>query len=351
MKNNILVVRLGAIGDMLGITSLLAQLKQNENNVFVLTKDTGKDILANNPNVDKIILYSDELKKAYPDKENIEGWDIHEGLKEFFDKIAKENECSTIIDLCESWEVKIARHPAEPNYKLPKNVAKQFCDINYYDQIHVLANQPIPDRPLPEMYFTDDEHTNIKNQFIDFRKIGKKVIVWGLSGSAANKTYPYVPEVVNEILEKHKDVCFVTVGDNVCQILEVELKHDRIINKSGLLKFRESALACKYADLVIAPDTGLLHAAGCFDTPKIGLLNHTSRNNITKHFLNDYSLHAEDGKHPVFGDISCAPCYQIHYAKKVTCNMAECKHTEAPVCMVYGIPPQQVIKTIEKVLW
>ena len=38
----------------------------------------------------------------------------------------------------------------------------------------------------------------------------------------------------------------------------------------------------KLVDLVISPDTGVLHASGAFDTPKIGLLGHTTIENITK---------------------------------------------------------------------
>ncbi len=346
----ILVIRLGAIGDMIGITPLLRYLKQQGSEVYVLTKKTGVDILANNPNVDKVIAYNDELRTMYPDP-NINEVPDHE-LGKFFKAIEKAYECDKAINLCESWEVKLARCPHEPNFKYPKQWALENCDINYYEQIFKLAEIDVEGVCLnPEMFFTESEEIEMHNFFIDLRKKGKYVIMWGLSGSAANKTYPYVPEVIFPILEKYPQVCFLTVGDEACQILEVELKHERIVNKSGLWTIRQSALACKFADLVIAPDTGLLHASGMWPTPKIGLLNHTSRNNIVKWFQNDYSLHASvEGRHPLFGPITCSPCFKIHQHKRITCNMAEVKHTQVPVCMAYGIPPERVIARIEEVL-
>jgi ADP-heptose:LPS heptosyltransferase len=56
----------------------------------------------------------------------------------------------------------------------------------------------------------------------------------------------------------------------------------------------------KFVDLVISPDTGVLHASGCYDTPKIGLLGHTTIENITKYFKNDYSIYIADRKMGLF---------------------------------------------------
>jgi len=159
-----------------------------------------------------------------------------------------------------------------------------------------------------------------------------------------------VPEVMQAILEKYPQVCFLTVGDEVCKVLEIELKHERIINRSGEWSIRQSCLACRHADLVIAPDTGLLHASGCWSVPKIGLLNHTSLKNITKHFENDYSLDCSGNTHSFFGPVSCSPCYAIHSNKRVTCNTMEIKHTKVPICMA-TLTADKVISRIEEVMY
>jgi len=355
---------------MIGITPLCRYLKQQGNEVYCLTKNTGEEILRYNPNVDKLILYNDELKKMFSGLDEVP----NRKLGDFFKATAQAYECERIINLCESWEVKLARCPHEPDFKYPLTIAREQCDINYYEQIFRLAEEPAKgimsysafDSSFftPEMFFSPEETIKMGNDFIDFRKLGKFVILWGLSGSAANKTYPYVPEVIFPILKKYPKVCFLTVGDEVCRVLEFELNPDfykdknvnkqklceRIIRKSAQWSIRESCLATKYANLVIAPDTGILHASGMFNTPKIGLLNHTTIKNITKHFKNDFSLHASEGQHPFFGPVSCSPCFKIHYSKKITCNMDDVKGTQAPICMTHGIPADKVIKRIEEVV-
>ena len=374
---------------MIGITPLLRYLKQQQNEIYVLTKRTGEEILRHNPNVDKLILHNDEFKKVNPEwKDDVP----NDKLGDFFKAVEQAYEIDKTINLCESWEVKLARCPHEPNFKYPKQWAEENCDINYYEQIFKLAEienfiksydynienairngkQKFDDKFCedllfetfkPEMFFTEAEEIEMNNWFVDFRKLGKFVILWGLSGSAANKTYPYAPEVIFEILEKYPQVCFLTVGDEVCRILEIEFKAEvyegkdrikqklceRIIRRSGQWSIRQSALACKYANLVIAPDTGILHASGMYDTPKIGLLNHSSKNNITKYFKNDYSIEAKDLIHPFFEIVSCSPCMRIHYQKKITCNLMEVKHTQVPICMGC-LKPEIVIKRIEGII-
>lgn len=342
----ILVTRLGAIGDSLGVTPLFRYLHARGDEVYILTKETGEQIYRHNPNIDKLILYKDEVEKMLPGEIDYP----NNKLGEFFDAVAKAYECDKQINLCESWEVKLARCPHEPNFKYPKNEAMQLCNVNYYEQIFKLANEPIPENLNPEMFFTPEETISMNNMFVDFRKKGKFIILWGLSGSASNKTYPYCPEVIFEILKKYPQVVFLTVGDEACQILEVELKDDRIINKSGIFELRESCLATKYADLVICPDTGILHASGMYDTPKIGLLNHTTIENITMHFKNDFSLEAKDGTHPFWDEISCSPCFMIHQFKSISCQTEEIKGTTAPICMVRGIMPERLIKRIDEVI-
>lgn len=71
-------------------------------------------------------------------------------------------------------------------------------------------------------------------------------------------------------------------------------------------------LMTKHVDLVIAPETGILNAAGCFDTPKIGLLTHSNKTNLTKYFKNDHSLQAH---------IDCSPCHRMIYAE----NFKDCE--------------------------
>ena len=65
-------------------------------------------------------------------------------------------------------------------------------------------------------------------------------------------------------------------------------------------------IMAKYADLVIGPETGVLNAASCWDTPKIIFLSHSSEENLTKYWKNTTAMMPPD--------CECYPCHQLHYS-------------------------------------
>jgi ADP-heptose:LPS heptosyltransferase len=144
------------------------------------------------------------------------------------------------------------------------------------------------------------------------------------------------------LLMRHKNLVVITVADELAQLFEVGLEHERVIHKSGKWSLRETAIACKYASLVISPETGVLHMAGCFDTPKLGFITHTTKECVTKYFKNDYSLEAK---------VDCAPCFRLidDYYTDTQCPVDKISH--APWCAGFGFPPNDVIKQVEKVYY
>jgi len=337
----ILIVRLGAIGDSIITTPLVRYLKQRGNEIYYLGSETAQTILQNNPHVDKFISH---VRDSVP----------NDKLGDYFESVRAAHECDKMIDLCESIEVNLALYPNDPRSKYPKYERMEMCNKNYYEETLRIAGVDLC-RPLqgdemgrsifqensffnPEIFFTSEEESEMEKFFKELS--GRFVILWGLSGSSRNKTYPYSDKVIKRLIKDHGDVSVITVGDEACQILEYPICDvKRVICKSGQWSIRQSILACKYASLVVSPDTGLLHGAGAYPTPKIGLFTATTRENVTRHFLNDYSLEPEG--------IDCAPCFLLIYKANVQSNMAEDGLT--PLCMAYGIPPQKLIERIEEV--
>lgn len=342
----VLVIRYGAIGDMIIITPLLRFLKGQGHEVYLHTSEIGMKVLANNPSVHKFLPYE---SNSVPDSK----------LQEHWAKIAKENGCEATINLCESIERALALHPMDPPYNWTKAERHERCNRNFYEYTFEHAEkecvslfEPKEEEieswlemvrgegfHRPELFFTREEEMSMQDFFKPFAK--EFVIVWGLSGSALNKNWPYTDFVIGDLLRTHDNVRIITVGDEMCQILET-MEHKRVVRKSGKWSIRESALACKHADLVIAPDTGLLHAAGCFDTPKIGLIGSNTIENLTKHFVNDFSLEADSEAVP------CAPCHRIIYSASAQCPIEQT--TSLPMCMSLGIDPKRVLDQIERII-
>ena len=336
----ILVARLGAFGDTLITTPLIRYLKQQGHEIYYLTSDNGRTILENNPNVDKLIFHV---------RDSIE----NTKLGEYFEATKKLYECDKLIDLCESIEINLAFSPSQPQSKYPKFEKMAIANKNYYEETFDFVGRQTGDYGRlvmkhdknfnPEMFFTEQEEKFIEED-VRIPYMGKKKILWGLSGSSRQKTYP--PEYMCKVIKAFPDYIHITVGEEVCRLLEwpfthpdVKDKFPNVVPRAAKFTMRESILACKYVDLVIAPDTGLLHGAGCFDTPKIGLLTNTSRENITKHFKNDYSLEATD--------VSCSPCYNLIYDANVQSQTDSEDGT--PLCMKWGILPDRLIARVKEV--
>lgn len=328
MKTRTLVVRLGAYGDCIIITPLLKILAQNFNNeIYVLTSEQGMEILENNPHIDRLIYYP---RNSIP----------NELFGEFLETTRKAYDCDRIIDLCESIEVALALRYEDPRYNYTKNERRVICDKNYYDYTLDFAGYSEPELKGQhgELFFTVDEERWAKEEAGRVWG-GKYGILWGLSGSGRNKAYPFVNYVWGSLITKYPNLVIMSVGDPVCEILECGTQHPALVGKSGKYTFRQSALLAKYADLVVSPDTGLLHVAGCYDTPKIGLLGHTTKNNITATFKNDHSIEAK---------CECAPCFRLIYNAGSQCPMDFV--INAPWCMSKGLPAEMVYKHISDII-
>lgn len=327
-----LVIRYGAYGDMIIITPLLKHLKSLGHEVYLHTSERGMELLKNSKYIDKFIPYKSDSVQM-------------EKLDEFWKSLEKAYEIDKTINLCESIEVALALYPAEPNYNESKEERAKRCNKNYYDYTMEFAGFPDIKGSRGELNFDDEFEGNVKKIIDEFREKDKFVLLWGLTGSNRNKSYYWALDIINALVKKYDFLRIITVGEYKCKLLEGAIEHPHIIHRSGLWEMNMSCLATKYVDLVVAPDTGLLHASGCYSTPKIGLLGHTTRENITKNFENDYSLEAQ---------CDCAPCFRLIYNARTQCPLDETTGTDkndgSCYCMGAGLPYKRVFDHICEVI-
>ena len=319
-SKRVLVIRLGAYGDMIIISPVLTRLKELGYYVMLNTGERGSQIYQHDNRVDKIIKHDESLPI--------------EKVSEHWDKLKKEIKHDLFINFSESIECNVALHPKSPMYIYPKKERIERCNRNYYDVSNEWSKLE-GCKQNPSLQFTEEEEKKVKS----YIKKDHYNILWALSGSGKQKAYPWTDYVMGEVLKTYKDAHIITVGDNKCQILENigEFPEDRTTNLAGRIPIREAFLLTKYVDLVVSPDTGTLHASGCYGTPKIGLLGHTTIENITKHFHNDFSIESK---------CECAPCFHLVYDYEVQCPIDE--ETKAAWCMA-RITPKEVFEKIKKV--
>jgi ADP-heptose:LPS heptosyltransferase len=316
------VLRWGAFGDCIQTTPIFSLLKKDGYKVLFHTKSKGAEVVRNNPNIDKVVIQPDNAIGAYT-------------VEEFWDLIG--SNFDRFINLSGSIEERLLI-PGKPGWKeldWDKDRRHEYCNLNYSDYMMEVAGYPEETGKTGELYFSRLEEAWAKK----WRKKhqGKFIVLWAISGSALHKVYPYTEWVVSYLAEHHRDMMIVFVGGPECQIMEVGLEnHPRIKAYSGKMPIRKTMLLTKYADLVVGPETGVMNAAACYDTPKIVFLSHSTKENLTKHWTNCISIEPK---------IDCYPCHILHYSMKY-CNQDH--KTGGAMCMAM-LHPKNVIKEIEGV--
>lgn len=320
MAKRLLVIRLGALGDMLILTPLFKLLKQDGYHVTLLMKKYAEPCLHNCPYVDEYMWHDESIPlKDCPKR---------------FVEIAAEGKYDKVLNLSGSLESSLLVSPDDPRFDAPKEA--RDTDANYYDYLLARAGYKI-EHPRAVLWINEKEQG-----WIDAKrcKFGNQfVIYWQLAGSGTHKTWPYAEEVGKEILRDHKNVTIVTNGDELCKLLE-SWGHKRAIHKSGTWSFRSSILFTRVADLVISPETGIMHAAGSNCVPKIVLLTHSNHNNFSKYFTNVY---------PIQSEAACSPCHRLMSEQEALKVCPKNPDWGASLCSM-SIRPEKVRTTVEQVL-
>lgn len=312
-----LVIRYGALGDAVMSTPVVRQLKKEGFYVVYNCNTYSAAVLKENPNIDEFLL---QEKDVIPNNQ-LDGYWAEIGKD--FDKV---------INLSGTIEDGLLKVQGKPEFDWSHKKRRKECNKNYIDYTMEVADYPDLKGQKTELFFTEQEE-GLAQIFLENHK-GKFIIVWAMSGSSMHKVYPWSEYVAGDIWKNHGDqVCIITVGDDAARILEWTMPHT--LPRCGIFTVRQSMLMTKYANLVIGPETGILNAAGCYETPKIVFLSHSSEENLTKYWRNCTALHPEDCR--------CHPCHRLIYVD--TCPKG--KIAGRPKCMEQ-IHPQAVYRAFLK---
>lgn len=321
------VCRFGALGDQITMTPLIRALYEDGYRVTTLVSADNAVVLQNNPYIDNVLIqerdfvFNPELKNywAY--------W---------------KNEYDVYINLSESVEGSILKTEGRRDYYTSKE--ERQTDQNYYQRTLALGGYPDAD-PTPELFFTKKEEKEML-KWLETARDGGPFIVWSVRGSSHHKVYPMMWPVMEEWLANNPEGKFALVGGpDAAKWVGTAPLPDRVLSLVGKTTVRESFLLTKYADLVIGPETGVMNAASCFETPKVLLLSHSSGDALARYWKNTIALapHTE-----------CHPCFQMHYSLE-SCPLIELFDDNdngglvLPKCTI-GIEPDEVLAAINSQL-
>ena len=313
------IVRYGGIGDMMFMSCVLPELKEQGFHITLYTHPNSYEAVKKDPHIDRFILQDSGQVPI----EWFRDFCIHTNRK--YDRF---------INLSESIEGTLLSLPDRVSYYWPKEVRHEIMNRNYYELTAKICG--VNKNLCGKFYATEKE----KKRARKFKnKHTQPVIVWILSGSSVHKFWPHQDQAIARILLQHPHANIIMVGDDACRILEQGWENEpRVHMKSGKWSVRETMAFCQIADLIITPETGVSLGVQFEDVPKILLLSHSSRQNYAEDWVNCITVPPEG--------CDCYPCHQMHYGFEY-CNQDE--KTGASLCQT-KIGVDEVIFAVNRML-
>lgn len=283
------IIRYGAWGDVIQMTSILPALKEQGYHITLYTVPRAWDAVKCEPNIDKVVLQ---------DAEQVP----NEWLGPFWQHLAQKYD--KFVNLSESVEASLLAMPGRTQYMWGKEARHEYMNKNYLEFTHQIAQVKF-DKPLMRFVLNEEEK---KAAAVERQKLGgAPLIMWVLAGSSVHKVWHGVDAVMARILLTFPEAKVITVGDERCRaVIEAPWANEpRIIKRSGVWNIRQTMGMAQLCDLVIGPETGVMNAVAMDELPKVVLLSHSSVQNLTRDWVNTYSVFSTQ--------TPCAPCHKLIY--------------------------------------
>jgi ADP-heptose:LPS heptosyltransferase len=298
------VARMGGVGDNLVAASVLPLLKKQGFMTEVISQPPFSCIFHNNPHIDRLI---EKEKEDWPqDFKEWQAWFA-----------SRSKEYARFCNLSHTMEHLLAFFPAQTAFSWPAHFRRKLANHSYVETVHDALDVPYEFAP---MFFPTDEE---KEGAIKTKKwIGcDKIIGWCISGTRVDKSHPYSPMIVARLIKEIglPVVLMGAPGKDYELALQIQQNVERTNGSRDNLHIaisndtnnpnwpvRRILAFTEVCDLMIGPDTGPMWAVAFHDMPKIVLLSHASPENITKHWKNTTTMHANPARVP------CWPCHLLH---------------------------------------
>jgi len=259
----VLVIRFSSIGDIVLTSPVVRALKQQKKaEVHFVCKTGFSSMLSANPNIDKIWSWNDEEKKTILDQLQAVNFnlivDLHKNLRSTiirnrlkvktisFDKLNVEKWLMTTF----KWD------------RLPRT---HIVD-RYFETIKKIGLSPDQDGLD---YFIPKDTPSIESLLPD-QIVPKAYTCLVLGAAHFTKQIPF--EKLKEICQNSTAPVLLLGGKKEIELAKnlVDLELDQVFNYVGKTSLHESARIIQHTQLLITPDTGMMHIGAALNVPKIG---------------------------------------------------------------------------------
>lgn len=321
-------MRAAGIGDSLIASSPLSLLAKDYNIEMHCDADWTY-MWENNPYVSKLTpLPEKSPPRSLPNSVDWMQWwrDRANGYEKFY-------------NLSHSCEYSLAFAVNQVQFDWPASHRRALCNRNYLEMVHDICEVPHDFTVGPRFYPTEEEREKARETK---GRMGEKLLGICLAGSRIDKVWPYMAQLIVKA-RRELGLTVVLFGapierDHMLSQRIFELVKQHLNTTDGIFSaitrndahaktdwpIRRTLAQLQTCDAVITSDTGTAWAVAMEDMPKVVLLSHASPFNITEHWRNTISLHADPKRVP------CWPCHRLHETT-ATCIRAE--SIEAAACM------------------
>ncbi|MCQ2957393.1 MAG: glycosyltransferase family 9 protein [Candidatus Gastranaerophilales bacterium] len=318
MEKRVLIIRLGAIGDVVETTGLVRALKKQNYNIDYLTGKAPSTLLNDIKDIDNVYLFE---SKKYID------------IYKLGRKLSK-NKYDLILNLQPSLRMKflcfVAASKKVVNYK---KSYKFHAVENFFDT----GKKAIPELELDKNIYIDIDE-ELKQKMLSQLEKNKIKICFNTGANSSRQgrkwCIEYWAELAKMILEKYNAQIFVIGAkedeENVNELIN---NIPSIKSFAGKTSLPETAALLSCADLVISGDTGPLHIASATGTTCLGLYGCCS--------VSRSGPYGEKHK-TISSEINCSPC------DKRTCKYINSDIDDTP-CM-RNIKPEKVLNLVDMII-
>ena len=317
MSKKVLLIRFGAIGDVVVTTGLLRAMKKAGFEVHYLTGKAPSTLLQKDGDLDKLMVLE---KKSYTNIFKLS-------------KVLKKENYDYLINLHPSLRTKILCFLSKPKRIL---VYKKSYKYHAVENFFMTAAASIPHLKLDdklELFLSNEEKEWAEKSLDKKTRICFNI---GATPKRQGRRWQLIhwAELAKKIFDKFDVQIFVIGGQEDCEEVEKLLKLEpRIKSFAGKTTLRETAALTSQADIVISGDTGPLHIATALAPVCIGLYGCCSISRSGPYGKRHYTICSE---------LSCAPC------DGKLCPYSTKDFDDSP-CMDI-IKPNKVLKLIENIL-
>lgn len=307
------VVRLGAYGDALWASSLLPHLKAQGYHVTVYTEKAGREVLAADPHIDRII----EVPHQLLDDIELILYFIWEGRK-----------YTRWIDLTGAVETRLLMHPNEHAYYWSFEARQRMMGGNYLEALHDVAG--LPHEFHQRFYPTAEERAWAE---AERAKLDGPLVVVAPTGSGLPKTWPHVQRFMELMAERGVHV--IVLGE-LREQFNPPAHYGHVAGQA--LPIRLAFTLAQLADAVVGTESSIVNAVAMEANLKVVLLSHSSADNLTKHWCNTASIFVTG--------LPCHPCHRLHRDFTFCVQDPE---TQFAACQA-GVRPEPVADAVLKYL-